>query len=132
MAFHITFMLALFHEQKCCNFINLFPCILWNLIVMDLVLSWWRLLKTVKFATYSQLTREWTTSERSHEKQTLEAEELSVRLYFASHFATWLTCEWLVKLFAWMILNVTLISFTHTIYILITHKIVKRLFKRKP
>ena len=38
--FHITFMLALFHDKKCCNYINLFPCILWDSIVMGLVLSW--------------------------------------------------------------------------------------------
>ena len=30
------------------------------------------------------------------------------------------------------ILSVTLIPFTHTIYNLITHKIVRRLFRRKP
>ena len=40
MVFHITFMLVLFHDKKCCNCINLFPCILCNLIVMGLVLSW--------------------------------------------------------------------------------------------
>ena len=45
MVFHWTFMLALFYDKKCCNFINLFTCILWDLIVMGLVLSWWRLLK---------------------------------------------------------------------------------------
>ena len=39
MVFHLTFMLALFHDKKYCNFINLFPCILWDLIVMSLVLS---------------------------------------------------------------------------------------------
>ena len=59
MVFHITFMLALFHEKKCCNFINLFPFILWDLIVMGLVLSWSRFLKTVVkflFATMFLLT----------------------------------------------------------------------------
>ena len=45
MIFHITFILALFHDKKCCNCINLFPCILWNLIVMSLVLSDENLLK---------------------------------------------------------------------------------------
>ena len=38
--FYITFMLVLFHNKKCCNFINLFPCIFCELIVMGLVLSW--------------------------------------------------------------------------------------------
>ena len=45
-------MLAEFHDKKCCNFINLFLCILWDLIVMGLVLSWWRLLKTVDLVTW--------------------------------------------------------------------------------
>ena len=40
MIFHITFMLALSHNKKFCNFINLFPCILWDLFVLGLVLSW--------------------------------------------------------------------------------------------
>ena len=35
----------LFHNKKCCNCINLFPCILWDFILLALVLSWWRLLK---------------------------------------------------------------------------------------
>ena len=55
-------------------------------------------IKLVKIAQDSevrdlQLVREWTTCERSHEKHMLLAEESSVNLYFASHFATWLTCE---------------------------------------
>ena len=100
-------------------------------IVMSFVLSWWRLLKTMKFANCLQLTHEWTTRERSHEKPMLEAEEWSVRLYFASHFATWLTYEWSAKFSTWMILSVTLIPFTCTIYIFITHKIVRRLFRKK-
>ena len=39
MVFHITFMLALFNIKRYCNFINLFPCILWDLIIIGLVLS---------------------------------------------------------------------------------------------
>ena len=45
MVFHIRFMLVLFHDKKCCNFINLFPCILWDLIVMGLDLGGEDLLK---------------------------------------------------------------------------------------
>ena len=90
---------------------------------MGLILSWWKLLKTIKFATCSWLTHKWTTHERSHEKHMLEAEESSVRLYFVSHFATWLTREWPTKLSTWMILSVTLIPFTHTIYTPIIYKI---------
>ena len=96
MVFDITFILVLFHDKKCCNFINLFPCILWDLIVMSLVLSWWRLLKTVKFATCSRLTHEWTTRERSREKHMLEFEQSFAKLYFASHSHlanSWVTCK---------------------------------------
>ena len=48
MVFHITFMLDLFHNKKCCNSINLIPCILWDLIVMGLVLSDEDLIKIVE------------------------------------------------------------------------------------
>ena len=48
MVFHTTFMLALFLDKKGWNCINLFPCILWDLIVMDLVLSGEYLIKTVE------------------------------------------------------------------------------------
>ena len=48
MVFHMTFILALFHDKKCCNFINLFPCILQDLIVMSLVLGGEDFIKTVE------------------------------------------------------------------------------------
>ena len=31
------------HEKKCCNCYNFVPCFLWDFIVLDLVLSWWRI-----------------------------------------------------------------------------------------
>lgn len=37
--FFITFMLVLFRGKKYYKFINLFICIQWDLVVMDLVLS---------------------------------------------------------------------------------------------
>ena len=73
MVFHITFLLALFDNRKCCNYINLFLCILWDLFVMGLVLIWQRLLKTVDFVTCLLLTRKWSTCERSCERHMLEA-----------------------------------------------------------
>ena len=48
MVCHITFMFALFHDKKCCNFFNLFLCILCDLILMGLVLSGEDLIKTVE------------------------------------------------------------------------------------
>ena len=132
MVVHIIFILALFYDKKCCNCINLFPCILWDLFKMGLVLNWWRLLKIVDLATCPRLTRKWTTHEKSREKHVVEAEQSFARLYFASHFATWPSHEWPVKLLAYMILSVILIPFTYTIYILINYKIVRKLFKIKP
>ena len=41
--YNYVFMLALFHDKKCCNCFNLVPCILWDFIVLGLVLSWWRI-----------------------------------------------------------------------------------------
>ena len=41
-------MLVVFHDKKCYNFINLFSCILWDLIVKGLVLSGEDLIKIVE------------------------------------------------------------------------------------
>ena len=90
-------MLALFHDKKCCNCINLFPCILWDLFVKSLVLSWWRLLKTEKIAQDSKVCDLLTTDSWVDNlwKVTWEAHTRSWRVkcqtIFASHFATWLT-----------------------------------------
>ena len=48
--------------QKWCNFINLFPYTLWDLIVIDLVLSGWWLLKTVDLATCSRVDNPWNVT----------------------------------------------------------------------
>ena len=51
-------MLALFHDKKYCNFINLLTYILWDLIVISLVLSCEYLIKIVKGhmrSTYQKL-----------------------------------------------------------------------------
>ena len=44
--------------NKCCNYFNFAPCILWDFIVLRLVLSWWRvehvLDEQVDFASVSQ------------------------------------------------------------------------------
>ena len=50
---------------------------------------------------------------------------------FRKSLHTWPTREWPAKLSAWIILSMTLIPFTHIIYTYITHKIVRRLFRRK-
>ena len=71
MVFHITFMLALFHDKKCCNIINLFSCTLWYLTIMGLVLSDEDLIKIV---------------EGHHEEHMLETKE-------SVCFATWPTHE---------------------------------------
>ena len=125
MVFHITFVLVLFHDKKCCNFINLFSYILWDLFLIGLVLSWWSLLKklisrlgsqVVQLAkvTWGAYARSWRVSEFHN----------SSRYLANSQDGPWnaLTTE---------ILSVTLIPFTYTIYTLITYKIIRRLFRRK-
>ena len=84
MVFHITFVLALFHDKKWCNYINLFPCILWDFIVMSLVVSWWRLPKKLISRLDSWVVQPAKVTWGVHAK----IEESSVRLYFASHFVT--------------------------------------------
>ena len=125
MVFYITFMLALFYDKKCCNCINLFSCILWDLIVMSSVLGWWRLLTTVDFVTGSRLdTRERQCEEHMWKFKSQHISWVTRNLfYLRDDSRDALTIE---------ILSVTLIPFTHTIYTLIIHKIVKMLFRRKP
>ena len=36
-------MLTLFYDKMCCNCFNFVPCILWDFIVLDFVLSWRRI-----------------------------------------------------------------------------------------
>ena len=55
--FSHKFVLTLFYDKKCCNYINLFPCILWDLFIMSLVLSWWRLLKKLISQLGSQVVQ---------------------------------------------------------------------------
>ena len=71
MVFHIIFMLALFHDKKYCNWINLFFCILWDLIVIGLILSGEDLLKklisrlglwVVRKLTWGAHVRSWRVS----------------------------------------------------------------------
>ena len=122
--FYIKFMLDLFHDKKCYNFINLFPCILWELIVMSLVLSWWRLLKKLILWLGSRLAWDCNTRERPCEEHMRK---------FNSQCVLWVTHD-LVNLRDTLtnkILSVSLIPFTHNIYTLISHKIEGRLFRRK-
>ena len=69
---------------------------------------------------------------RPHEKHMLEVEESSVRLYFVSTSQDRPSCKVPAKLFAWRILSVTFLSFTHTIYTLISHKSKRGYSERKP
>ena len=74
-------MLALFHDKKCCNCFNLFPCILWDFIVLGLILSWWRLklnLRSVHFASSLREIRE----KGSHEKGMREAHDPSYIIFY--------------------------------------------------
>ena len=66
MVFFLIFMLVLFHNKKCCICINLFPYILWNLFIMDLVLNWWRLLKKLISRLGSQVVQLAKVTWRAH------------------------------------------------------------------
>ena len=128
-------MLALFHDKKCCKCIKLFPCILWDFIVLGLTLSWWKIEHEMKISVVSWLTHKKfvrkVSLKRAREKHMLEAEESSTILYFAS--TSWLRPfrEVPVKLFAWRIFSVTFLPFTHTIYTLITYRNKEGLFREK-
>ena len=126
MVFHIIFMLALFHDKKCCNCIKLFPSILWDLFVISLVISWSRLLKKLISQLGSRVVQ--------LVKVTWGAHARSWRVNVFRNLSCDLANSWDDPRNALTveILSVTLIPFTHTIYTLITHKIVRRLFKRKP
>ena len=126
MVFHITFMLALFHGKKYYNYINLFPCILWDLIVFSLVLNGEDLLKKLILRFGSQVVQPTKVTWGVH------AGSWRVSGFRDSSYdlANLRDDPWNALIAR--ILSVTLILFTHTIYTLITHKIVRRLFRRKP
>ena len=88
-------------SQKCCNCINLYPCILWDFIVLDLVLSWRRIEYELKISEISRLAHKKfmrrVPTKRAREKHMLEAEESSVRLHFASALRDWPSHEAPVK-----------------------------------
>ena len=62
----------------------------------------------------------------------LETKELNVKLYFANTLRDRPSHEVLAKLSAYRILSVTFLSFTYTIYTLITHKSKGDNSERKP
>jgi len=66
-----------------------------------------------------------------HEKHMLEVKELCQVVSFTSVLWEGPTCEIPVKLSAWRILSVTFLPFTHTIYIIITHKSIRGYSERK-
>ena len=119
-------MLVLFHDKKCCNCINLFPCTLWDFILLDLVLSWWRIKHAMKISAILRLARKKFVSKGSHVKATWEAHAKSWRVkcqvHFASTFRDRPSREVPTKHSTWRILSVTFLPFTHTIYTLITRK----------
>ena len=62
----------------------------------------------------------------------MEAKESSVKLHFTNTLRDRSSCELPAKLSTQRILTVTLLPFTHTIYIIITHKSREDYSKRKP
>ena len=66
----------------------LFPCILWDFIVLGLVLIWWRIEHEMKISSVSRVARKMfarkVPAKRAREKHMLEAKESSVRLHSES------------------------------------------------
>ena len=124
--FHITFVLALFYDKKCCNCINLFPCILWDLFIMSLVLSWWRLLKKLISQLGSQVVQLAKVIREAH------AESWRVNEFHDSSRNLANSRDDMRNALIARILSTTFLPFTHTIYTLITHKSERRLSNRKP
>ena len=115
--------MALFHDKKCCNCIKLFPCILWDFIVLDLVLSWWKIEHVLdKVSRFHECLAKSLPAKEPCEKHMLETEESWQAISFASVSQERPTCEILAKLSVWRFLSITFLPFTYTIYTLITHK----------
>ena len=76
----------------------------------------------------SQVDNPWKVTWKAHARSW----RIKCQTIFRESLCDLANPEWPAKLSSWIILSVTLISFTHTIYTLINHKIVRRLFRRKP
>ena len=84
-------MLALFLDKKYCNCIKLFPCILWDSIVLGLVLSWWRIEHEMKISAVSRLARKQFTSKVFCKKATWEAHARSWKVKCQAAFREYFT-----------------------------------------
>ena len=104
------------------------PYILWNFIVLGLVWSWYRiehvLDEQVDLVSVSWEAYQW----KSHVRSTYWKLKSRVRL-LVSRVSREKGQP--LKLFVWRILNVTFLSFTHTIYTPITHKSMRGHSERK-
>ena len=87
--------------KKCCNCINLFLCILWDFVVLDLVLSWWRIKHEMKISKILRLARKKFVSKGSCKKAMWEAYagswrvkcQTTFREYFVRQAISWGTRE---------------------------------------
>ena len=136
MIYNYVFMLALFHNKKCYNCINLFSCILWDFIVLGLVLSWWRIKHAKKVNAVLRLPREKLASKGTHEKATWEAHSESWRVKCQAAFREYLTRKAILRgtheTFCLEDFKCDFLTFTHTIYTLITHKSKRDYSKKNP
>ena len=118
--------------KKCYNCINLFHCILWDLLVLGLVLNWWRIKLEMKISAILRLAHKKFARKGSHEKHMLEVEESSAKLHFVSTSRDRPSRKVPAKHSAWRILSVPFLPFTYTIYTLITHNSKRGYSERKP
>ena len=129
-------MLALFHDKKCCNCIKLFPCILWDFIVLSLVLSWWRIKHAMKISAISWLARKKFASKGSREKAMWEAHvgswRIKCQVAFCEYFARKAILRGTCKTLYLKDFKCDFLTFTHTIYTLIITKVNEVIQRKKP
>ena len=99
--FSYNISVGLFHDKKCCNNINLFPCIFVRFIVMGLVLSGGDLIKTTKSHMRS------TCQKLKSQVPIVEVEESCASCASCFHDSSnpWVTHEfhWLEDFWVWPI-----------------------------
>ena len=93
-------MLDLFHNKKCCNCNNLFPCILWDFIALGFVVSWWRIKHAMKISTVLRQTHKKFTSKGYHENATWEVHARSWKVKCSAAFHGYLARWWIPCKFA--------------------------------
>ena len=133
----ITLVLAYSMTKSVVIALILFLVLLRDFIVLGLVLSWWRIEhemnedQCISWLAHEKFVRR-VPAKRTREKHMIGSWKVMPGCQFCECLVgkafPWDTCKTLcLKDF----LSVTFLPFTHTIYTLITHKSIRRLFREK-